>query len=274
VQLAEAGLEPMAADLLDEPNPTHLVDYSLMLRRTMGVISVIRYSAAPARVVWDSAAVLPEALAHLLRALPGWDNGQGFVFENQVSDSTRVFADAAAAACEVERALGLARVANGYAGRAGLSATALSLDLADATGAGLVAAWQAHRGNPVGFAQALAGGVEGFCVLYRLSARGLYTDYIGAGLPSIFGVPWQQLEGVPTLSEPANPDYRDMYVAHVLDCVWSNRPSLYRVAVARGGTSAEYTRLALPFAGPHGGGGVMTYTSNIRGQECLAQLNS
>lgn len=271
-ELVEEGLDAAAARHLHEPEPVPEIDYSHLLRLSLGYISVVRRAGSPTLIQWQSGAVEPEALAQLLHALPVWDRGDGWRFINQVSDSTLVVPTVSGACFEVERALGIARASNGQILSPHLAAEALGFERADATGAAILAAWRAHRNNPADFAAALPRDAEGFVCLYRLGDRGMVTDYHGTGLPPILGVPWDQLDGVATVLEPAHPDYRGLYMSHLLETATSGRPSYYSIRGSVGALSGGYRRLAVPFKQNADVCGILTYTSDIGGVECLRRL--
>lgn len=281
VSVAEQGLEYEAAMLLEEPDPTGLtdrLDYPGMARRFLGAISVTRQPGHPTRIGWDASAVSPLALAHLLAALPRWDADAGgdsaYRFDHQLSDGGLVVPGLVAALAEVERALGIARLASGAVQSPHLAAEELSLDRAGAPAAALLALWRDHGTDPAGFAARLPQGAEGFCCLYGLGDQGLITRHHGFDLPPILGVPWDRLAGVPTALEPAHPDYRALYLHHLLTCARDRRPKLHRVRGRIGGLSGGYTRVGLPLVQAGRTVGLLTFSYDIGGVECLSRLAS
>lgn len=271
-QLAEEGLMLAAARYLEEDAPNEMIDYAALTRRMLGYISVIRHTNAPTQIAWDSTAVRSEALVQLLHALPAWDRGRGYRFENQVSDATLCFPTLTAACFEIERALGISRAASGEVLSPFLAVESASLDRADAMGTRIIEAWRDHRNSPADFAAALPADAEGYVCLYRMGDSGMTTDYHGKSLPPILGVPWDRLHGMPTALEPSHPEYRALYMSHLLESANTGLPSLYSIRGKVGSLSGGYRRLAVPFKHHADVCGILTFTSDIGGVECLQLL--
>ncbi len=272
-ELAEEGLSESACHLMGDERFDDRLNYVIYAHRTEGWVSVVRQAAGPTLVSWDSSAVLPEALAWLLESMPGWERGQGWQFHNLVSDATLTYPTLATAQIEVEQALHLARVKNGTVRGLTIRSNPLPADRAGAIVSKVLDIWREHNLDAAAFAARLPRDIQGMCVLYRFDARGLRTDYIGSELPPITGVPWKDLEGMLCMEEPGNPDYRSFWISQLLEGLGKGQPAGHDIHVEHSGSTGGYRRWSFPFRHSEGGAGLLTLTPDVRGVQCLSQLN-
>jgi hypothetical protein len=273
-ELAEEGLNLAAFTLMGDAQFFDTADYILYGHKTEGWVSVILPAAGPAVVSWDSTAVLPEALACLLESMAGWERGQGWQFRNRISDTTLTYPTLAMAQQEVQRALRLARVKRGSVRGLSIRSSEVTPDRASAVVAKILGIWRDHHLDAEAFAARLPRDVQGMCCLYRFDARGLRTDYIGSELPPISGVPWRELEGMSCQEEPGNPEYRSFWITQLVEGLGRGKPAGHDIHVEHSGSTGSYRRWSFPFNHPEGGAGLLTFTTDVRGAECLFRLNS